>query len=385
MSFAQYMERYDRQECRHLLESTDSSKVRMLLTKASLSPADFLLLLSPAAGAVLEPMAQKARLLTIKHFGRNILLYTPLYLSNYCVNHCLYCQFHSGKKIVREQLSLVEVEAEGKSIAATGIRHLLLLTGESCAHATTAYLSDCLRILHPCFASLGLEIYTLSVEEYAQMIQAGAESLTLYQETYQQESYAQLHLSGPKRDYINRLHAAERACQAGMRRINIGALFGLAPWRQEAFWAGLHAYYLQKRYPATEIAISLPRVRSSHEGFTVPCPVNDKELVQILLAFRLFLPQAGITISTRERAELRDNLLPLGVTTMSVGSKTTVGGYFAGEKKGNQQFPVADERSIGEIKEIIRRQGYQPVMKDWPTSWNQGNAGERSGWACQGD
>ena len=370
MSFAQYMERYDRQELWQGLESTDSSKARMLLAKESISPADFLLLLSPAAETVLEPMAQKARLLTIKHFGLNILLYTPLYLSNYCVNHCLYCQFHAGKKIVREQLSLAEVEAEGKSIAATGIRHLLLLTGESCAHATAAYLSDCLRILRPNFASLGLEIYTLSVEEYAQMVQSGAESLTLYQETYQQESYAKLHLSGPKRDYFNRLDAAERACQAGMRRINIGALFGLAPWRQEAFWAGLHAYYLQKQSPATEIAISLPRVHSSHEGFIVPCPVSDKELVQILLAFRLFLPQAGITISTRERAQLRDHLLPLGVTTMSVGSKTTVGGYFAAEKKGSQQFPVADERLIGEIKEMIRRQGYQPVMKDWPHGAN---------------
>ena len=375
MSFAQHMERYDQQECWQALESTESNHVKMLLTKASLSPADFLLLLSPAAEAVLEPMAQKARLLTIKHFGRNILLYTPLYLSNYCINHCLYCQFHSGKKIVREQLSLAEVEAEGKSIAATGIRHLLLLTGESCAHATPAYLSNCLRILSPYFASIGLEIYTLTVEEYAQMIQAGAESLTLYQETYHRESYAKLHLSGPKRDYFNRLDAAERACQAGMRRINIGALFGLAPWRQEAFWAGIHAYYLQKQYPATEIAISLPRVRSIQEGFTVPCPVSDKELVQILLAFRLFLPQAGITISTRERAELRNSLLPLGVTTMSVGSKTTVGGYVAGEKKGCQQFPIADERLIGEIKEMIRRQGYQPVMKDWPNIAAEKNYG----------
>lgn len=366
MSFVQYMERYDQQEWWRALESANSSRVKPILNQSSLSPADFLLLLSPGAEGLLEFMAQRARMQTIKQFGRNILLYTPLYLSNHCVNQCLYCQFNSGKKIIREQLNFAEVESEGKSIAATGIRHVLLLTGESCEHVTTAYLLNCLRILHPYFASFGLEIYTLSLEEYQQMIRGGADSLTLYQETYHKESYARLHLFGPKRDYFDRLQAAERACQAGMRRINVGALFGLAPWRQEAFWVGMHAYYLQKQYPATEIAISLPRVRSAQGGFTVPCPVGDKELVQILLALRLFLPQAGITISTRERAELRDNLMPLGVTTMSVGSKTTVGGYAAEKKGGSQQFPIADERSLPEIKEMIRRQGYQPVMKDWP-------------------
>jgi 2-iminoacetate synthase len=373
MEFSRYVQCFDRTEWWRGLDRVTPLQVGRVIKKTNLSAEDFLLLLSPAASTMLEPMAQRARTLTIRHFGRNILLYTPLYLSNYCVNQCLYCQFHAGQHIVREQLSLAEVEVEGKSIAATGLRHILLLTGESRSHATLSYLADCIGILRTHFASLGLEIYPLSVEGYIQMVGAGADSLTIYQEIYDREIYARFHLSGPKRDYFNRLHAPERACQAGMRRVNIGALLGLAPWRREAFLTGLHAYYLQKHYPATEIALSLPRVRPIQGGFPVPWPVSDKVLVQILLAFRLFLPQAGITLSTRERAELRDNLLSLGVTTMSAGSKTMVGGYAAKEKKGSQQFQISDERSLEEIKAVIRRQGYQPVLKDWPYLADWGN------------
>lgn len=365
MSFFDYAQTYTAANLEERLTTARPEQIRALLGKNSLHPLEFLLLLSPAAGGLLEEMARRAHALTMKHFGRNILLYTPLYLSNYCVNKCTYCHFHAGQSLPRRTLTREEVWQEGQTLAAAGFRHLLLLTGESRRHASLEYLAECINILKPYFSSLGLEVYPLTEAEYRQMVTAGADSLTIYQEVYDLELYARYHLAGPKKDYHFRLDAPERACRAGMRRVNLGALLGLGPWRMEAFLAGLHAYYLQKKYPEVEIALSVPRLRPL-PGSQPPYPVSDRELVQIILAFRLFLPQAGLTLSTRERAELRDHLVPLGITSMSAGSKTTVGGYAVEADASAGQFSVADERPVEEIKRMLLSKGYQPVFKDWP-------------------
>lgn len=339
--------------------------VERALARDTLTERDYLALLSPAARAFLEPMAQKARRLTIQHFGRVIVLYTPLYLSNYCVNRCLYCGLNAANQIARKTLTLKEIEAEGKAIAATGLRHLLLLTGESRHHAPLSYLVEAAGILRPYFSSLGIEVYPLETEEYRTLLEAGIDSLTIYQEVYDEEIYMQVHQAGPKRDYRYRLEAPERGCQAGMVSVNIGALLGLNDWRREAFITGLHAAYLQDHYWATEIAVSFPRLRP-HAGsnFIPPIKVTDADLVQMMLALRLYRPRVGITISTRERPELRDRLVMLGVTKLSAGSSTEVGGRTTADK-GEAQFEVADRRTVAEIYQMVLRQGYQPVLKDW--------------------
>lgn len=374
MSFYDYYQQVKDLDWRKLWDSIGPAQVERALAQDRLTEQDYLALLSPAAQEYLEPMARKAKRLTIQHFGRVIVLYTPLYLSNYCVNQCLYCGLSARNRIARKTLSLEEIEAEGKAIAATGLRHLLLLTGESRKHAPLSYLVDAVRALRSYFPSLSVEVYPMEREEYRELAAAGIEGLTIYQEVYDEEVYAELHPGGPKRDYRYRLETPERGCQAGMAAVNIGALLGLNYWRQEAFITGLHAAYLQDCYWATEIAVSFPRLRP-HAGasFSPRSQVTDADLVQMMLALRLFRPRIGITISTRERAELRDHLVQLGVTKLSAGSSTEVGGRTTPDK-GAGQFEVADHRSVAEIYDMVLRQGYQPVMKDWQSLAGAGEA-----------
>jgi 2-iminoacetate synthase len=345
-------------------KSVGGNEIKKILTKEKCRPLDFLSLLSPAAGNYLEEMAQAAHSMTVRNFGKVILLYAPLYLSNYCVNQCLYCSFNFKNKISRRKLTLEEVEKEAKIIAESGIRHILLLTGDSRRHSSLAYIKDCVRVLTRYFSSIAIEIYALSREEYKELIDAGVDSLTIYQEVYDEETYGQLHIKGPKKDYLFRLDAPERACQAKMRAVNIGALLGLENWRKEAFHVGLHANYLQDNYIDTEISVSVPRIRPHLGAFQPKNAVNDKSFVQIILALRIFLPRAGITVSTRESSQFRDKLIKLGVTKMSAGSSTEVGGYVA-RGDSQDQFKISDERSVEEVKMMIYQQGYQPVFKDW--------------------
>ena len=338
--------------------------IRRILGKQTLTPTDFLCLLSPAAEAHLEAMAQKAHALTIAQFGRTMVLYTPLYLSNFCTNGCLYCSFNHKNRIGRRQLSLDEVEAEARVIGASGLKHILILTGDAPAIASVDYIANCCRVLDPHFTAIGIEIYALTEDEYRRLIDAGADSLTMYQETYNENLFARLHPKGPKRDYRFRLDAPQRACQAAMRAVNVGALLGLDDWRRDAFFTGLHAHYLQDRYPQTEISVSLPRIRPHVGGFQPTCVVEDRHLVQIMTAIRLFMPRAGIAISTRENARFRDRLLPLGVTRMSAGSCTAVGGHTEGEN-GTGQFEISDERTVPEMVAMLRHSGWQPIYKDW--------------------
>lgn len=341
-----------------------SADVERALASPHISPEGFHCLLSPAARSYLEPMARRAHSLTVQHFGRVILLYTPLYLSNYCVNHCCYCGFAAQNRIRRDRLTLGEVEAEARLISASGLRHILILTGESRKQSSVEYLGQCVEVLGRYFTSISIEVYPLKTAEYAQLVGKGVDGLTIYQETYDRDIYASLHPRGPKRDYRFRLEAPERACLAGIRSVNIGALLGLADWRYDAFLTGWHADHLQRQHPDVEISISLPRM-CPHEGsYQSPHEVTDREFVQILLALRLFLPRVGITLSTRERAEFRDHLLPLGVTKMSAGSCTQVGGR-AHRDAETGQFEISDQRDVPTMKKDIESRGYKAIYKDW--------------------
>lgn len=363
MSFADQLLKYQEFPFASYLTGVTEADIERTLAKEALVERDFLNLLSEQAVPYLERMAQKAHQLTVQNFGRVILLYTPLYLANYCVNQCAYCGFNVTNRITRKKLTLEEVEKEARAIAQTGLRHILILTGESRHHTPVSYIEDCVRVLKNYFDSISIEIYPLTEEEYGQLVAAGVDGLTLYQEVYDPITYDEIHLAGPKKDYRFRLAAPERACRARMRAVNIGALLGLQDWRKEAFFTGLHAAYLQDKYLDTEISVSLPRLRPHVGNFAPRSVVSDRDLVQILLALRLFLPRAGITISTRERAEFRDNLLPLGVTKMSAGSCTSVGGHLEEATEG--QFDIADQRSVPEIHAMLVSRGYQPLYKDW--------------------
>ncbi len=334
------------------------------INKENLSERDFLALLSPKAAKYLEAMARRARQLTLQHFGRVVFLYTPMYLANFCVNQCVYCGFNTTNKIARKRLELDEVEKEAQIISATGLRHILILTGESRQKSSLDYIIRCVQVLKKYFNSISIEVYPMDAGEYKQLVDAGVDGFTIYQEAYNEDIYSTLHIKGPKRNYLYRLDAPERACMASMRSVGIGALLGLDHWISEAFFTGLHAHYLQDRYASTEISVSFPRIRPHAGQFQPKCHVSDKELVQIMLAMRLFVPRSGLTISTRERAEFRDNLVGIGITKMSAGSSTEVGGH-ALEQKSEKQFDISDKRSVDEIRDMLYSKGYQPVFKDW--------------------
>ncbi len=364
MSFYEQLRAYQNFDFDNFFSTVNPGQIPGIAGKERLTNRDFLALLSPAAESHLEALAQKAHEVTIRNFGKAILLFTPLYLSNYCTNQCQYCGFNTGNQLRRRQLTLAEVEAEAKVIAATGLRHILILSGDARHKASIQYLKDCVAILRKYFSSIGIEIYALSTEEYTELIAAGVDSFTMFQETYNETLYDQVHLRGPKKDFRFRLDAPERACRATMRSVNLGALLGLDDWRREAFLTGLHASYLQDKFPEVEISLSLPRLRPHLGGFPPRCEVSDKNIVQFMLALRLFMPRSGITISSRENAHFRDNIIRLGVTKMSAGSSTVVGGH-TGAQEDEGQFEISDHRSVTEMKEAIARLGYQPVFKDW--------------------
>lgn len=363
MSFYDERKKYEKFDFDGFFEQVTDADVRRAINSDRLTPLDYLTLLSPRAEAHLEEIAQKAHRLTVQHFGRVILLFTPIYVANYCTNQCLYCGFKATNRLERKKLTPAGVEEEAGIIAATGLKHILLLTGESRGKSPVSYIRECVEILKKYFTSIGIEVYPLEEEEYRELVEAGVDGFCMYQEVYDEDVYARLHPAGPKRNYRYRLEAPERACRAGMRTVNIGALLGLHEWRAEAFFTGLHADYLQRAYPEVEISISPPRMRPELGGFEPPVKVTDRNLVQYILAFRLFMPRGGVTISSRERAELRDNLIRLGVTKMSAGSNTAVGGRSHPEAVG--QFEISDGRSVAEMAAMIYSQGYQPVYKDW--------------------
>ncbi|WP_353893919.1 2-iminoacetate synthase ThiH [Proteinivorax hydrogeniformans] len=366
MSFTDIIQNYSDFDYSSYFSSIKKDDILKVLNKSKLDINDYLALLSPAASECLEEMAQRANRLSIQHFGKTVLLYTPMYLSNYCVNKCLYCSFNAEHNIKRKKLDECEIEKEAISISKTGIKHILLLTGESRQATPVSYILSAVKILKKYFQSISIEIYPLTGEEYRQMVDAGVDGLTIYQEVYDEDIYKKVHVKGPKKDYHFRLKAPERACEQKIRTVNIGALLGLSNWRQEAFITGLHASYLQGAYPDVEVSISLPRIRPHVGRFDDIYPVGDRELVQILLAFKNFIPFGGVTISTREEQAFRDKLVPLGVTKMSAGVMTSVGGHST-KNEETSQFEIGDTRSVEEMKKAIFDIGYQPIFKDWLT------------------
>jgi 2-iminoacetate synthase len=347
MSFFTIVEQYRHLDFDRFFAQVTGAEVERVLAKDKPSPIDLLALLSPAALGHLEAMARKAHQLTVQYFGRTIQMFIPLYLSNHCTNHCAYCGFNHKNPILRRKLTLAEIEIEAQAIARTGMQHVLFLTGEAPQLTPIDYLVDAARLLKRYFASVAIEVYPLAVEEYRQLQQAGVDGMTLFQETYDQEVYSRVHPAGRKKDYHWRLDAPDRAAQGGMRVVNIGPLLGLAEPRREIFFTALHANYLENTFLDTEVAVSLPRFNEAEGDFQPDYLVDDKTFVQFMTALRIFLPRAGLTISTRESAAFRDRILPLGATRYSAGSSTGVGGYSSiHEAEQTPQFEITDDRTV---------------------------------------
>jgi len=364
MSFAEIIESYRDYPVLELCAAADTSRVEQVLNKQRLSIEDLPVLLSDAALNYLEPIAAKAAALTRKHFGNAVVVFTPLYISNYCTNRCTYCSFAHNLAINRQQLDADAVKRECRTIAGSGIRHILVLTGEAPQIATFDYIRQSLRIIADHFSSVAIEMYPMSEDEYRELIALGSiDSLTIYQETYNQKLYADYHQSGPKMDYFYRLETPDRACTQNIRAVTIGALLGLDDFRREALHLALHARYLQKTYPGVEVGLSFPRICPLVDNFKPLFTVSDRQLVQIVTAFRLLFPTLGITMTTREHAHIRDGILPLGVTKVSAGVSTAVGGH--SDMPSTTQFDIADHRSVDEMKRDLLALGFQPVMHDW--------------------
>ena len=324
----------------------------------------FAALLSPAAGNMLEEIAVRAREETRKHFGNSVCMFTPIYTSNYCQNNCVYCGFNIHNKIRRACLTPEEVDVEMAAIAESGLKEILILTGESRARSDVEYIGMCVEKASEYFSTIGIEVYPMNTDEYAYIQMKGADYVTVFQETYDPERYAELHLAGPKRIFSYRFNAQERAIRAGMRGVAFGALLGLGDFRKDAFACGLHAYHLQRKYPHAEISFSLPRFRPFINNEDRVNQVHEPQLLQVSLAYRLFMPFAGQTISTRERPGFRDNIVGLTATKISAGVSVGIGEH-SGTEHGDGQFVISDPRGVDEIADALRQHGLQPVMTDY--------------------
>lgn len=348
-------------------EKYTAEDVRLALANDIRTPKDFGALLSPAAAPFLEEMAQLAQQETRKHFGNSVYMFTPIYISNYCENYCIYCGFNCRNKIQRAKLTYEEIEKEMEAIAATGLEEILILVGESRKQSNVEYLGEACKIARRYFKMVGLEVYPMNSDEYAYLHECGADYVTVFQETYDSDKYETLHLGGHKRVFPYRVNAQERALKGGMRGVGFGALLGLADFRKDAFATGIHAWLLQRKYPQAEIAFSCPRLRPIINNDKInPKDVHEAQLLQVITAYRLFMPFAGITISTRESARFRDNIVTIAATKISAGVSTGVGSHVEElEDKGDEQFEIDDSRGVAEIHQMLLERGMQPVMNDY--------------------
>ncbi|HEX9883073.1 MAG TPA: 2-iminoacetate synthase ThiH [Desulfobaccales bacterium] len=371
--FAEILAAWPEERLREIINRAGPEDVRRALGREQLFPEDLAALLSPQAASRLEEMARLAQALTRRHFGRTMGLYVPLYLSNVCTADCTYCGYaaRSGSRGARRTLTQAEIRAECEFLASHGFQSVLLLCGDAPKTASVNYLAEAVALARRYFVSVSVEVYALDRKDYGHLVALGLEGVTLYMETYHRDTYSQVHLRGKKRDFDYRLGAIERAGRAGVRRLSIGALLGLADWRLDGFWTALHARYLQKECWQSAIAVSFPRLRTVPPRFAIRHPLSDRELVQLMLALRLFLPEVGFNLSTRERASLRDRLIPLGVTMMSAGSSTRPGGYAHYGEETLAQFEIEDRRSPAEVAQAIRRAGYDPVWKDFDRAFDE--------------
>jgi 2-iminoacetate synthase len=367
------------------------AQIQTVLRRSDLSLGEFADLLSPAAGELLESLGSRSQQVTQQRFGKVIRLFAPLYVSNECINNCKYCGFSRDNAILRVTLTLDQVRREARALTAQGFRNILLVAGEHPKFISAGYLADCVRVLREEAPSVSLEVGPMETEQYRPLVEAGADGLVVYQETYDRGVYGEVHTAGPKRDFNWRLETPERAYTAGFRRLGIGALYGLSDWRLEAISVAAHAEYLLRHCWKSQLTISLPRLRPCAGDFQPLTQMTDREMVQLACAFRLKFPDAGLVLSTRESAKLRDGLIPLGITLVSAGSHTEPGGYTGAGKENlhhtergriielgasewadagpdphaTRQFTTADDRSPREMSELIQRLGYEPVWKDW--------------------
>lgn len=362
--FDDILKEYENFNYEEYLENVSHDDIKMSLKKEHLNQYDFLNLLSQKAFSYIEEMAEISKKHKLRHFGKVIQLYLPIYISNYCSSDCSYCGFSKKNKIVRKHLSPEDLDLEAQEIAKTGIKHILLLTGEASKKADLNYLKMAVKVLKKYFTSIAIEVYPLETSEYKELKDLGVDGLTIYQEVYDKKIYPTVHTSGEKTNYAYRLDAAQRGCEAGIRSINVGCLFGLGNIYSEAFISAIHAKFLMDKYYDSEISISMPRINNAAGEFIPKFNIDDKTFVQFMLAYRLYMPNIGMNVSTREVANFRDNLIDIAATKFSAGSKTDVGGY-RDVDKSTAQFEISDERSVDEISTMIRSKGYQPIFKDW--------------------
>jgi len=370
MSFVDVWKQHDFAAVGHTIAAKTAADVRRALSRVGsrLDLEDLAALLSPAAAPFLEEMAQLSHRQTVERFGRTMQLFAPLYLTNVCSNVCTYCGFSAQNKIPRKILNDDEIRADAAVLKSRGIEHVLFVTGES-KRASRDYFLNALDVLRPTFASLSMEVQPISEEDYAALAQAGLSAVIVYQETYDPKAYALHHLKGPKADMPYRLETPDRLGRAGLKKIGLGALYGLSDWRTDAWFTGLHLRYMEKHYWRTRYSISFPRLRP-HAGAEIEIvPTTERDLVQAFCAYRLFSREVELTLSTRERPAFRNQAIRLGVTTMSAGVKTNPGGY-AADQETLEQFQISDERSSDEVAAYLRSQGYEPVWKDWDPAYD---------------
>ena len=381
MEYMAGMEKIESDVCKNVMEamhSYDYSKytakdVMAALEHETCSIEDFKALLSPAAEPFLEKMAERARLETSKHFGNTVYLFTPLYIANYCDNYCVYCGFNCYNHINRMRLTTEQIEHEMKVIAESGMEEILILTGESRAKSDIEYIGEACKLARKYFRMVGLEIYPVNTDEYKYLHECGADYVTVFQETYDTAKYEQLHLLGHKRIWPYRFDAQERALMGGMRGVAFSALLGLSDFRKDALASALHVYYLQRKYPYAEMSLSCPRLRPIINNDKInPLDVHEKQLCQVLCAYRIFLPFVGITVSSRESASFRNGIVKIAATKVSAGVSTGIGDHeskYSGKEsagnEGDEQFEIDDNRSLDKMYEDISDEGLQPVLNDY--------------------
>ena len=381
MEYLPGMERIQSDVCANVMEQMNSydynkytaKDVKAALEHETCTIEDFKALLSPAAEPFLEEMAQRARLETSKHFGNTVYLFTPLYIANYCENYCVYCGFNCYNHIQRMKLTMEQIEHEMKVIADSGMEEILILTGESRAQSDVDYIGEAGKLARKYFRMVGLEIYPVNVDEYRYLHECGADYVTVFQETYDTDKYETLHLMGHKRVWPYRFDAQERALMGGMRGVAFSALLGLSDFRKDALASALHVYYLQRKYPYAEMALSCPRLRPIINNDKInPLDVHEKQLCQILCAYRIFLPFVGITVSSRESAAFRNGIVKIAATKVSAGVSTGIGDHeskYTGKEQegeqGDEQFEINDNRSLDKMYQDIAGEGLQPVLNDY--------------------
>ncbi len=381
MEYLPGMEQIESDVCKKVMSQMNSydysrytaKDVKAALEHENCTIEDFKALLSPAAEPFLEQMAQKARLETGKHFGNTVYLFTPLYIANYCENYCVYCGFNCYNHINRMKLTMEQIEHEMKIIADSGMEEILILTGESHTMSDVHYIGEACKLARKYFRMVGLEIYPVNTEDYCYLHECGADYVTVFQETYDTEKYETLHLMGHKRVWPYRFDAQERALRGGMRGVAFSALLGLSDFRKDALASALHVYYLQRKYPQAEMSLSCPRLRPIINNDRInPLDVHEKQLCQIICAYRIFLPYVGITVSSRESASFRNGIVKIAATKVSAGVSTGIGDHeskYTGKEsdgtEGDEQFEINDSRSFDKMYQDISKDGLQPVLNDY--------------------